>query len=106
MVRSACRSAGSAIPLASTGTAPALLETAFTVAGGPSGESKRMTIGTSMFLIAVGAIHKYAVTAGLAGIGLQTTGLILMLVGVLGLVLGLCLWNSGRTQGGAPPPAV
>jgi hypothetical protein len=63
-----------------------------------------MTIGASLFLIAVGAILKYAVTADVAGIDLQTTGLILMLVGVLGLVLGLYLWNSARTQGGAPPP--
>jgi Domain of unknown function (DUF6458) len=64
-----------------------------------------MTIGASLFLIAVGAILKYAVTANVAGIDLQTTGLILMLVGVLGLVLGLYLWNSGRTSGtGAPPP--
>ena len=63
-----------------------------------------MTIGASLFLIAVGAILKYAVTAGLAGIDLQTTGLILMLVGVLGLVLGLFLWNSARSERGAPPP--
>jgi hypothetical protein len=63
-----------------------------------------MTIGGSLFLIAVGAILKYAVTADVAGIDLQTTGLILMLVGVLGLVLGLYLWNSDRTQSGAPPP--
>jgi hypothetical protein len=62
-----------------------------------------MTIGASLFLIAVGAILKYAVTADLAGIDLQTTGLILMLVGVLGMVLGLYLWNSERSQ--APPPS-
>jgi hypothetical protein len=70
-----------------------------------------MTIGASLFLIAVGAILKYAVTADVAGIDLQTTGLILMLVGVLGLVLGLYLWNSARTsarteRGAPPPPAV
>jgi Domain of unknown function (DUF6458) len=64
-----------------------------------------MTIGGSLFLIAVGAILKYAVTADLAGIDLHTTGLILMLVGVLGLVLGLYLWNSDR-QSGSPPPSV
>jgi hypothetical protein len=63
-----------------------------------------MTIGGSLFLIAVGAILKYAVTADLAGIDLQVTGLILMLVGVLGLILGLYLWNADRTQGGDPPP--
>jgi uncharacterized protein DUF6458 len=66
-----------------------------------------MTIGASLFLIAVGAILKYAVTADVAGIDLQATGVILMVVGVLGLILGLYLWNSARTrQGTSPPPAV
>jgi hypothetical protein len=55
-----------------------------------------MTIGASLFLVAVGAILKYAVTADLAWIDLQTTGVILMVVGVLGLVLGLYLWHSSR----------
>jgi hypothetical protein len=55
-----------------------------------------MTIGASLLLIAAGAILKYAVTANLAGIDLQATGVILMVVGVLGLVLGLYLWHSSR----------
>jgi hypothetical protein len=63
-----------------------------------------MTLGTSLFLIAVGAILKYAVTAHVAGIDLHTAGLILMIVGVLGLLLGLFLWNRDRTSAGAPPP--
>jgi hypothetical protein len=48
-----------------------------------------MTIGTSLLLIAVGAIMKYAVTAHVNGIDLQTVGVILMLVGILGLILSL-----------------
>jgi hypothetical protein len=48
-----------------------------------------MTIAGSLALIAVGAILKYAVTASLAGINLQTVGLILMIAGLVGLVLGL-----------------
>ena len=48
-----------------------------------------MTIGTSIVLIAVGAILKYAVTAHVSGIDLQTVGTILMLVGILGLILSL-----------------
>lgn len=48
-----------------------------------------MTIGGSIFLIAVGAILKFAVTVSLVGISLQTVGVILMVAGVLGLVLGL-----------------
>jgi uncharacterized membrane protein len=50
-----------------------------------------MTIGTSLFLIAVGAILKYAVTATVAGVDVHTAGLILMIVGVVGLLIGLFL---------------
>jgi hypothetical protein len=50
-----------------------------------------MTIGASIFLIAVGAILKYAVTATVAGIEIQTVGLILMIAGVVGLLIGLFL---------------
>ena len=48
-----------------------------------------MTIGTSLVLIAVGAILKYAVTADISGIDIQTVGVILMLIGILGLILSL-----------------
>ncbi len=48
-----------------------------------------MTIGSSTFLIAVGAILRYAVTATVSGVSIQTIGLILMLAGILGLVLSL-----------------
>jgi hypothetical protein len=48
-----------------------------------------MTIGGSLFLIALGAILNFAVTAELAGIELQTVGVIFMIIGGLGLVLGL-----------------
>ncbi len=50
-----------------------------------------MYIGTSVFLIALGAILKYAVTATVAGVDIQTAGLILLLVGVAGLVLSVFL---------------
>lgn len=46
-----------------------------------------MGIGTSIFLIAVGAILKFAVNTSISGLSLQTVGVILMVVGVLGLVL-------------------
>jgi Domain of unknown function (DUF6458) len=55
-----------------------------------------MTIGTSIFLIALGAILKFAVTATVAGINIQTAGVILMVVGVIGLVIGLFMLASGR----------
>jgi membrane protein implicated in regulation of membrane protease activity len=48
-----------------------------------------MSIGGSISLIAVGAILRYAVTATVSGISIQTIGLILMLAGILGLVLSL-----------------
>jgi hypothetical protein len=48
-----------------------------------------MGFGTSIFLIAVGAILRYAVTASVAGVKLEVVGLILMIVGALGLVLSL-----------------
>ena len=55
-----------------------------------------MTIGTSIFLIAVGAILKYAVTATVAGINIQTVGVILMVAGVVGLVIGLFMMFAAR----------
>jgi hypothetical protein len=61
-----------------------------------------VTISTSLFLIAVGAILKYAVTADLAGVDIQTVGLILMIVGVVGPVLGLYL--LARARWAAPGP--
>jgi len=48
-----------------------------------------MPLGTSIFLIAVGAILRYAVTASVEGVALTTVGLILMIVGAMGLVLSL-----------------
>jgi uncharacterized protein DUF6458 len=50
-------------------------------------------IGTSIFLIAVGAILKYAVTADVSGVDVNTVGVILMVVGVVGVLLSL-LWMT------------
>jgi hypothetical protein len=63
-----------------------------------------VTIGTSLFLIAVGAILKFAVTAHVGGVDIHTVGLILMVVGGLGLALGLYLLSRGRATTAAPPP--
>lgn len=46
-----------------------------------------MRIGLSLFLIAVGAILKFAVTADVSGVGLSTVGVILIVVGAVGLVI-------------------
>lgn len=59
-----------------------------------------MPLGTSIFLIAVGAILRYAVTAHISGISLTTVGLILMIVGAAGLVLSLLYMLTARTRRG------
>jgi hypothetical protein len=58
-------------------------------------------IGTSIFLIALGAVLKYAVTASVSGIDLNVVGVILMVAGIVGLLLSL-LWMTiwaDRTRG-------
>jgi hypothetical protein len=62
-----------------------------------------MTIGGSIFLIAVGAILKFAVTATVAGIDIQVVGVILMVAGVIGLILGLFMMANGNKQPPQPP---
>jgi hypothetical protein len=52
-----------------------------------------MGIGTSIFLIAVGAILKYAVTATVSGVNVHVVGVILMIAGAVGLLLSL-LWMT------------
>jgi hypothetical protein len=59
-----------------------------------------MSIGLNLFVIAVGAILYFAVTASVAGVDIATVGLILMIVGVLGLVITLVFLARGR---GDPP---
>lgn len=56
-----------------------------------------MGIGTSIFLIAVGAILKFAVTDAIAGIELATVGVILMVCGAIGLLLSLLFLSRSRT---------
>jgi hypothetical protein len=58
-----------------------------------------MGIGTSIFLIAVGAVLKFAVTATVSGISLATVGTILMIVGVIGLLISLFFLSSWRRGG-------
>ena len=47
-------------------------------------------------LIAVGAILRFAVTAGVAGISISTVGLILLIVGGVTLAIGLAQQLAGR----------
>ncbi len=48
-----------------------------------------MGLGISLFLIAVGAILTWAVTATVAGVSLEALGVILMVLGAVGLVSAL-----------------
>ncbi|MGH2916244.1 MAG: DUF6458 family protein [Solirubrobacteraceae bacterium] len=48
-----------------------------------------MTIGSSIVLIAVGAILRWAVSAHVKGFNIQTAGLVLLIVGIVGLVLSV-----------------
>jgi hypothetical protein len=59
-----------------------------------------MGLGVSLFLIAVGAILTWAVNASVSGLELDTIGVILMVVGILGLVLSLIFWSSWGGFGG------
>jgi hypothetical protein len=53
-----------------------------------------MGLSTSIFLIAAGAILKFAVTWQVNNVDLQAVGVILMVVGGIGLVLSLIFWSS------------
>jgi hypothetical protein len=57
-----------------------------------------MRIGGSLFLIALGAILKWAVTVHNShGVNINTVGVILMIVGLAGLVITL-IWMSTRRR--------
>jgi hypothetical protein len=63
-------------------------------------------LGTSIFLIAVGAILRYAVTATVSGISITTVGLILIIVGIIGLVLSLIYMFAWSPRRGVPADRV
>jgi hypothetical protein len=53
-----------------------------------------MGLGVSLFLVAVGAILAWAVTADVEGVDVQVVGVILMVVGLAGLLLSMLFWSS------------
>jgi Flp pilus assembly protein TadB len=55
-----------------------------------------MGIGGSLFLIALGAILAFAVTAHITGVDINTVGVILMIVGLVGFALSLVFLMSRR----------
>lgn len=67
-------------------------------------------ISLSIFLLAVGAILRFAVDTTLGGIDLGVVGIILMIVGAIGLVIAIYMMSfyTRRTPPTNPPvpPAV
>lgn len=57
-----------------------------------------MGIGTSIFLIALGAILKFAVTTTVSGIELATVGTILIVVGIIGLAISMIWLAQGERR--------
>jgi cation transporter-like permease len=55
-----------------------------------------MGIGTSIFLLAVGAILAFAVTDAISGVDLTVVGYILMAAGALGLIISMAVMNRAR----------
>jgi hypothetical protein len=59
-----------------------------------------MGFGTSIFLLAVGAILTFAVNVSVQGLDLDAVGVILMIVGIIGIIASLVFWNSWGGFGG------
>jgi Domain of unknown function (DUF6458) len=55
-----------------------------------------MSIGSSIFLVAVGAIIRYALTFHVSGVSRPAIGLILMIAGIVGVVLSLIYMATSR----------
>ena len=53
-----------------------------------------MATGISLFFLAVGAILTFAVDTSVSGVDLDTIGVILMVIGLLGMLFSLVLWDS------------
>jgi len=76
-----------------------------------------MTFGGALLLIAIGAILRYATNLNVQGVEIDTVGLILMIVGIIGFVIALFYElvvarersryyrHWGRDRAAAPPPA-
>ncbi len=61
-----------------------------------------MSLGTSLFLIAVGAVLRFAVSVTTHGFNIHTVGVILMIVGGVGLIISLLwmtMWRERQVAG-------
>lgn len=60
----------------------------------PAGSGRVMSVGVGIFLIAAGAVLRFAVaTTSTHGLNIHVVGVILMLAGAIGLVLSLLVWG-------------
>jgi hypothetical protein len=62
-----------------------------------------MALGTGIFLVALGAILRYAISDAIDGVELATVGLILMLAGAAGIVLSFLWAAMARNRAVAAP---
>jgi hypothetical protein len=62
-----------------------------------------MAVALSLLVIALGAILAFAVDVTTNGIDLHTVGWILIVVGLVGLVLSIALWETLLGPPHAPP---
>ena len=70
-----------------------------------------MATGISLFFLAVGAILTFAMETTVSGVDLDTIGVILMVIGLLGMLFSLVLWDNWsapalprRRRGDRRPP--
>jgi Domain of unknown function (DUF6458) len=68
------------------------------------GYTGAMSIGASLFLIAVGAILRYAVTWRSSDIDIPVVGLILLIVGIVGLVVSIAYMIMSTDRGHSDRP--
>jgi hypothetical protein len=63
-----------------------------------------MSIGASVFLLALGAILKFAVADTFEGVDLGVIGVILMIAGAIGLLFSLIWMSTSRRRYVGDPP--
>ena len=66
-----------------------------------------MTFAAAIFLIAAGAILRYALTITVSGVNIDTVGLILMIAGFAGLILAFVqelIWTDRASRRSDDPP--
>jgi hypothetical protein len=58
-----------------------------------------MGLGVSLILIAVGAVLTWAVNVDTNGFDVNTVGVILLIVGVIGAILSMIFWSTWAGPG-------